>query len=73
MKALKRRVQRLERTFAWKQPAAPCPSPAPEIGRWLAGQGFVPEGNESLAETMARACGWSMGELRAALMRRAMG
>jgi hypothetical protein len=72
-KALSRRLQRLERTLAWKQPRPPCPSPAPEIARWLASKGFVPEGNESLAEVMGRAFGWTMSELRAALMRRAMG
>jgi len=72
-KALRRRLQRLEQTPAWKQPRPPCPSAVPQITEWLASKGFVPEGSESLAEVMARACGWSMRELRAALMRRAMG
>jgi hypothetical protein len=73
MKDIARRLKRLERTFAWKQPAAPCPSPAPQIAQWLASKGLVPEGNESLAEVMARAFGWTTSELRAALLRRAMG
>jgi len=74
MKALNRRVQRLEQKSAWKKRAEePCPSPAPEIARCLASRGFVRESNESLAETMSRATGLSMGELRAALLRRAAG
>jgi hypothetical protein len=72
-KRLNRRLQRLEQISAWKQASAPCPSPAPRIASWLASKGFVPEGNESLAEVMGRAFGWTMSELRAALTRRAMG
>jgi hypothetical protein len=72
-KPLRRRLQRLERTLAWKQPPPPCPSPAPELALWLASKGFVPEANESLAETMGRATGLNMRELRAALQRRADG
>ncbi len=72
-KALRRRLQRLQRTIAWKRPAPPCPSPAPQLAKWLASNGFVPEDNESLAEVMGRACGWTMSELKAALMRRANG
>ena len=72
-RALRRRLQRLEQTPAWQQPAPPCPSAVPQITQWLASKGFVPEGNESPAEVMARAFGWTMSELRAALMRRAMG
>jgi hypothetical protein len=73
MKALNRRIQRLEQKFAWQRAAEPCPSPAPEIAQWLASRGFIREQNESLAEVMGRAFGWTMNELRAALMRRAMG
>jgi len=63
-RALRRRLQRLEQTPAWKQPPPPCPSAVPQITQWLASKGFVPERSESLAGVMARACGWSMGELR---------
>jgi hypothetical protein len=72
-KPLRRRLQRLEQISARKQASAPCPSPAPEIARWLASKGFVRESNESLADTMGRAMGLSMRELRAALQRRADG
>jgi hypothetical protein len=72
-KALRRRLQRLEQTPAWKKAPPPCPSPAPQLAQWLASKGFVRDGNESLAEVMGRAFGWTMSELRAALMRRAMG
>jgi hypothetical protein len=72
-KRLNRRLQRLEQVSARKQPTPPCPSPAPEIASWLASKGFVREPNESLADTMGRALGLSMPELRAALQRRADG
>lgn len=72
-KALNRRIQRLEQKSAWQRAAEPCPSPAPEIARWLASKGFVRESNESLADTMGRALGLSSAELRAALQRRAAG
>jgi hypothetical protein len=72
-KALRRRLERLEQTPAWKKAPPPCPSPAPQIAQWLASKGFVRETNESLAETMCRATGLSGAELRAALLRRANG
>jgi hypothetical protein len=69
-KPLGRRLQRLEQISARKQASTPCPL-APEIARRLASKGFVPESHESLADTMGRAMGLSMRELRAALQQRA--
>ena len=76
MKALTKRLVRLEARFgsmaeAMRTPAVP--SGAQVIAERLSALGIVREGNESLAETTARAFGWSMAELRAALLRRAAG
>jgi hypothetical protein len=72
-KLLNRRSNCWEKTFAWKLAATPSPSPAPQIAQWLASIGIVWEGNESLAETTARAFGISIPNLRERLQRRAPG
>ena len=75
MKAVTKRLLRLEARFGPMMKAArtEAPSGAAQIAQWLDSVGVVREPNESLAETTARAMGWSMGELRAALQRRAAG
>ena len=49
------------------------PSGAEQIAERLASFGIVPGPNESLAETTARAMGWTARELQADLQRRAAG
>lgn len=75
MKAVTKRLLRLEARFG--QMAAmrktTVPSGAQVIAERLSALGVVREPNESLAEMTARATGWSMAELRAALQRRADG
>lgn len=76
MKAVTKRLLRLEARFGAITKAArtaAVPSGAAVIAENLARLGVVREGNESLAEMTARAEGWSMAELRAALLRRANG
>jgi hypothetical protein len=75
MKAVTKRLLRLEARFGpmMKAERTAAPSGAAQIAQWLDSVGVVREPNESLAETTARAMGWSMGELRAALLRRAAG
>jgi hypothetical protein len=76
MKALTRRLLRLEARFGAMAEAtrtSAVPSGAQQIAEWLGAWGIVRECNESLAETTARAMGWSMAELRSALQRRADG
>ena len=73
MKPFSRRVERLERQMARLRPSQLCPLPAPEFTEWLVSHGFETEGNESLAEAVARATSMTMGELRATLERRAAG
>jgi len=76
MRAVTKRLVRLEAQFAPMKEAtrmATVPSGTALIAQWLDSLGVAREGNESLAETTARAMGWSMGELRAALLRRAAG
>jgi hypothetical protein len=75
VKALSKRLVRLETRFGplMKAASASAPSGAAQIAQWLDSMGVVREPNECLAETMCRATGWSMAELRAALLRRAAG
>jgi hypothetical protein len=75
MKAVTKRLLRLEARYGPLMKAAPAaaPSGTAKIAQWLASNGFVRESNECLAETMCRATGMSMGDLRAALLRRANG
>ncbi len=72
-KPLIRRLQRLENTLAWRERAKPTPSAAPQLEAYLASKGILRQGNESLAETTARAFGWTIPQLRAALMQRSIG
>ena len=75
MKAVTKRLLRLEARFGplMKAASAAAPSGTAQIAQWLDTVGVVREPNECLAETMCRATGLSMGELRAALQRRALG
>jgi hypothetical protein len=74
VKALTKRLLRLDARFGslMKPERTVAPSGA-QIAKWLDSVGVVREPNECLAETMCRATGWSMAELRAALIRRALG
>jgi len=72
-KQLMRRLQRLEKTLEWRERAVPTPSAAPQFEAYLASKGIFREGSESLAETTARAFGWTIPQLRAALMQRGAG
>jgi hypothetical protein len=69
---LKRRLDRIEKAMP-KPVTSSCPSVVPQIERWLANKGVVRKDEESLAETTARALGWSMAELRQDLQGRARG
>ena len=76
MKTLAKRLARLETRFgamaeAMRKPDVP--SGAQVIAERLSAWGIVREGNESLAETTARAMGISCQELRAKLQERAAG
>ena len=76
MKAVTKRLNRLEARFGPLMKAASAAAPsgtAQIIAQWLDSVGVVREPNECLAETMCRATGLSMGDLRAALQRRAAG
>jgi hypothetical protein len=79
MKALSRRLRRLENQFALAMAARPKPAvpPGPSPTEWiihkLAEWGIVRGPNESLAETTARALGWTPIQLRGYLQNRAAG
>ena len=76
MKALTKRLLRLEARFGWMAEAmrkAAVPSGAQQIAESLSALGIVREPNESLAETTARAMGLSVRELRSELQQRAAG
>ena len=79
MKALSRRLRRLENQFALAMAARPKPSvPSGPSGREriihkLAEWGIVRDPKESLAETTARALGWTSIQLRGYLQNRAAG
>jgi hypothetical protein len=61
--ALKHRLDRVEKAMP-KPATAACPSVVPQIERWLADTGIVRRGEESVAETTARAMGNNPQELR---------
>ena len=73
MKTVVRRLARLEDRLVFMRAAAqpPCPSLAPMIQERLERLGIVRVPNESVAEMLGRALGWTQRELRAELMRRA--
>ena len=77
MSALSNRVRRLEERLhpvieRMRQSEIPAGPPAVEVITELLARAGVERGpNESLAETTARAMGWSMRELRQELERRA--
>lgn len=76
MKPLAKRLARLENRVGWiskSKAAAVGPSGATVIAQQLAELGVVRQGNESLAETTARAFGWTMPQLRTALVQRSAG
>jgi hypothetical protein len=70
--SLRARLDRVERTIPKPRPAV-VQSAVPILKRWLAAWEIVREGNESLAETVARAMGISPAELRTRLSLRAAG
>ena len=75
---LSRRLVRLEELHAAairarEASAVPSRNVCEIIRERLAAHGFVPTGNESLAETMARAFGMTSCELRAHIRERAAG
>jgi hypothetical protein len=73
MKAVIHRLRRLETRFesAITAMQPPSPSPVPIVLERLERLGVVREPNESVAEMLGRALGWTQRELRAELMRRA--
>ena len=79
MKALSRRLRRLEGQFAHaiaarrKSAVPPEPSPAAWIAQKLDHWGVVRGSNEGLAETTARALAWAPMQLRNYLQNRALG
>jgi len=73
MKAITRRLQKLEQRFPPNPPRPPGPSAAEKISGWLAQNGIARGENESLMATFARALGVTLSELRAYLQRRAAG
>ena len=79
MKTVVGRIQKLEFRFGaaldalQNPPGPPSESAAEVLKRKLAAMGIVQQGNESLAETAARAMGISLQEFRAELQRRAAG
>jgi len=73
MKAITRRLQKLERRYP-PSPVRPSgPSGAEKISAWLAQRGIERDENESLMATFARALGVTLSELRLHLQRRAAG
>jgi hypothetical protein len=73
MRAITRRLQKLERRFP-PSPVCPAgPSAAEKISGWLAQNGIARGESESLMATFARALGVSLSELRVHLQRRAAG
>jgi len=73
MKAITRRLQKLERRFP-PNPVRPSgPSPAEKISAWLAQNRIARGENESLMATFARALGVTVSDLRVYLQRRAAG
>jgi hypothetical protein len=73
MRAISRRLQKLERRYPPKSPPPSSPSAAEKISGWLAQNGIVRSENESLMATYARALGVTLSELRLYLQRRAAG
>lgn len=73
MKAITRRLQKLERRFP-SNPARPSGPPAADrISAWLSRNGIARGESESLMATFARALGVTLSDLRVYLQRRAAG
>lgn len=73
MKAILRRLQKLEQRLPPPAPAQSGPPVHQLIADGLARVGWVRGDNESLAETLARFLGIALRELRARLQSRAVG
>ena len=73
MKAITRRLQKLERRFPSSSVRPAGPSAPEKISAWLAQRGIERDENESLMATFARALGVTLSELRLYLQRRAAG
>jgi hypothetical protein len=73
MKAITRRLQKLERRFPPNRVHPSGPSAAERISGWLAQNGIARGESESLMATFARALGASLSDVRVYLQRRAAG
>ena len=73
MRAITRRLQRLERRFPPARVCPPGPSAAEKISAWLAQQGIARGENESLMATYARALHVTESDVRVYLQRRGSG
>jgi hypothetical protein len=73
MKAISRRLQRLERRFPPKWDRLPGPSAAERISGWLGKNGIARGENESLMAAFARALHVTELDVRVYLQRRAAG
>jgi len=73
MRAITRRLQKLERRYRPARGRPPGPSAAQKISAWLAQQGVARGENESLMATYARALGVPLSDVRVYLQRRAAG
>jgi len=73
MKAITRRLQKLERRFPSSSVRPAGPSAPEKISAWLAQNGIVRGESESLMATFARALGLTLSDVRAHLQRCAAG
>jgi hypothetical protein len=73
MKAITRRLQKLERRYPPNPPRPAGPSGAEKISSWLAQNGIARGENESLMATFARALHLTESDVRVYLQRRAAG
>jgi hypothetical protein len=73
MKAITRRLHKLERRYPPNRVRPSGPSAAERISEWLARNGIARGENESLMATFARALGVTLSERRVYLQRRAAG
>lgn len=73
MKAISRRLQRLERRYPPNRARPSGPSAAEKISAWLTQRGIERGENESLMATFARVLGVTLSERRVYLQRRAAG
>ncbi len=73
MKAITRRLQKLERRYPPNRARPSGPSATEKISAWLAQNGIARGENESLMATFARALRATVADLRVYLQRRAAG